>query len=99
MCPSLTQVAGMKFEDLPTLEQKCDTCGGRGSVPYTYTTWAGLGKRKKEKKVVSTTTCHNCRGKGKLLTPFGSAVIEFVKNWSSWDDEISDLKYDLRNRT
>jgi hypothetical protein len=83
----------MTFEELPPMEHSCTTCSGTGQVPWIYETKVG----KKLKKVNSKKTCDKCSGRGKLLTEFGLALVNLMKTWNPWDEEIQNLRDDIRS--
>lgn len=83
----------MNFEDLPPMEEKCRQCNGIGQLPWTYEQKLG----KKKKTITSTKPCVDCQGRGKFLTPFGKALIQLVKEWSPWEQELQYLRDDIRD--
>ena len=85
----------MTFEELPSMEEKCRECNGIGQLPWEYETTVGI--KKKKKIVHSHKPCPNCKGRGRLLTPFGQAVIQLVTDWSPWAQEIDNLRDDIRD--
>ena len=71
-----------KSYDHPQLEYDCPDCCGYG---YTY--------QSSRKKI----NCENCGGNGKIISEFGKIMLDFLKYWKPWRNDIDDIKPD-RNK-
>jgi len=47
-------------------------------------------------KCKGTVSCHHCGGTGKVLSKFGKEVLDLIKYYAPWKDDISDALFDFR---
>lgn len=85
----------MKFEDLPPMEESCSVCQGSGNIDHSYQTVVGRGKQKRKKTIKTKKTCENCRGHGKILTSFGTALMNLMENRRPWSNDLESVRDEI----